>query len=89
MFVTGGTGFIGSNLIRDLLFRPYHEAVLNIDKLTYAGTLRNLEGIDQHPRYHFTHADVCDTATSASLFAENQCREVVHCAAESHVVQSI
>lgn len=87
ILVTGGAGFIGSNLVRLLLSRG-HE-VLNIDKLTYAGnpsSLRDLEGL---PAYQFLQADICDAQAMQTAFADFGPKAVMHLAAESHVDRSI
>lgn len=89
LLVTGGCGFIGANFVR-LLMEQYPEyRVINIDKLTYAGNLRNLDGIEEGERYRFVKADICDSATIEKIFAEEKVDTVVHFAAESHVDRSI
>ena len=87
--VTGGAGFIGSNYIRALLDSDRDIQVINLDKLTYAGNLENLRGVEQDPRYTFVHGDICDGALLQKLFAENPVDYLVHFAAESHVDRSI
>ena len=57
--ITGGAGFIGSAVARELIDSTSHE-VVNLDKLTYAGNLDSLESVREHPRYAFEHADICD-----------------------------
>ncbi len=90
ILVTGGAGFIGSNLIR-LLLRDEDEerTVINVDKLTYAGNLENLAGVEDDSRYRFVLADIADAATMNSLFDEHRPDIVMHLAAESHVDRSI
>ena len=88
LFVTGGAGFIGSAVIRQLVAETEY-AVVNIDKLTYAGNLESLASVAGHPRYHFAHADICDAPAIAALFARFQPIGVLHLAAESHVDRSI
>jgi dTDP-glucose 4,6-dehydratase len=89
LLVTGGCGFIGANFVR-LLMEQYPEyRVINIDKLTYAGNLRNLEGVEEGERYRFVKADICDGEIIEKIFAEEQVDTVVHFAAESHVDRSI
>ena len=88
IIVTGGAGFIGSNFIREWLVNG-QEAVLNLDKLTYAGNLKSLADIDGDPRYRFVHADIGDRAAVASLLRETRPRAIVNFAAESHVDRSI
>ena len=62
LLVTGGAGFIGSNLIRHLLEEHADVEVINLDLLTYAGNPDNLKGVDEDPRYRFVHGDICDAA---------------------------
>ncbi len=91
MLVTGGAGFIGVNFIRYLLAADPAVRVINLDSLTYAGSLSSLAGVpEQHGnRYRFVHADICDEARVAQFFAEEPIDTVVHFAAESHVDRSI
>jgi dTDP-glucose 4,6-dehydratase len=86
--VTGGAGFIGSNFVLQCL-QTEGTRVVNFDKLTYAGNLRNLETIGNDNRYHFVHADVVDRTAVRSVFVQYQPRWVIHFAAESHVDRSI
>ena len=88
IIVTGGAGFIGSSVCRHLMAATAHD-VLNIDKLTYAGTLTSLRDIGASPRYQFAEADICDRARMAALFAGFKPEGVMHLAAESHVDRSI
>jgi len=86
--VTGGAGFIGSNFILQQL--EHHSAsVVNLDKLTYAGNLTNLETIAPDRRYEFVHGDIGDRALVRDLLKRRQPRAIVHFAAESHVDRSI
>lgn len=89
VFVTGGAGFIGSNLIRLLRRERPGWRVVNLDKLTYAGNLENLAGIEEGPGYRFVRGDVADRALVEGLFAGEGFAAVVHFAAESHVDRSI
>ncbi|MGH9691647.1 MAG: dTDP-glucose 4,6-dehydratase [Candidatus Acidiferrales bacterium] len=87
LFVTGGAGFIGSNFIRHVLGLAKSHAVVNYDKLTYAGNLANLDPVASNPNYQFVKGDICDaTAVEASM---RGCGAVIHFAAESHVDRSI
>jgi dTDP-glucose 4,6-dehydratase len=88
ILVTGGAGFIGSNFVLDWC-QHTDEAVINLDKLTYAGNVHNLQSLANNPRHIFVQADIADTATVAALLAKHQPRAVVHFAAESHVDRSI
>ena len=88
--VTGGAGFIGSAFVRLLLDDKQHNyAVVNLDKLTYAGNLENLASVADHARYRFVHGDICDAALVNSLMAEEKPDVIVNFAAESHVDRSI
>jgi dTDP-glucose 4,6-dehydratase len=94
--VTGGAGFIGSNFIHYLFKQEdFQGIVVNIDKLTYAGNLENLEEIDKtygetgQKRYFFHQADICDYESIEEIFVTHQIDTIVHLAAESHVDRSI
>lgn len=89
ILVTGGAGFIGSHVVRRLVLQYPHYCVINFDKLTYAGNLRNVEDVAQKPNYRFEKGDVADAARVAQLFATYPIDVVVHLAAESHVDRSI
>jgi dTDP-glucose 4,6-dehydratase len=88
ILVTGGAGFIGSNFVLDWL---EHEgtAVVNVDALTYAGNLANLQQIETDARHTFIHADIRDRARIDELLQRHQPRAILHFAAESHVDRSI
>lgn len=88
ILVTGGAGFIGSAVIRHII-RNAHDAVVNLDKLTYAGNLESLDGVSESPRYAFERVDICDRAELDRVFREHQPDAVMHLAAESHVDRSI
>jgi dTDP-glucose 4,6-dehydratase len=88
-FVTGGAGFIGSNLVHHLLERDPEAEVLVYDALTYAGNLDNLTAVENNPRYHFRHGDICDRDTVRALLADFRPSVVFNLAAESHVDRSI
>ena len=88
ILVTGGAGFIGSNFILHR-FSQVGDHVVNLDKLTYAGNLRNLEGVKKDPRYTFVKGDIRDYHLLVNLMQHHQVRIVVNFAAESHVDRSI
>jgi dTDP-glucose 4,6-dehydratase len=87
LFVTGGAGFIGSSFIHHVLELGKNYAVINYDKLTYAGNLQNLKTVEENPSYRFVKGDICDAI--ALEVAMRGCDVVVHFAAESHVDRSI
>jgi len=87
ILVTGGAGFIGSNLVRLLVSRGHQ--VLNIDKLTYAGNLASLRDVESSPNYRFLQADICDSDAMRAAFSDFMPEAVMHLAAESHVDRSI
>jgi len=86
--VTGAAGFIGSALVRELLKDPGVK-VLALDKLTYAGNLQSLRGLDEDGRFVFVEADIGDSSTIRRIFDEQNPLGVIHLAAESHVDRSI
>jgi len=88
LLVTGGAGFIGSELIRHILKFTTH-TVINVDKLTYAGNLESLVEVDKVARYVFEHIDICDADRLRQVFDAQQPNAVIHLAAESHVDRSI
>ena len=88
ILVTGGAGFIGSNFILQRM-ESDSTAIVNLDKLTYAGNLRNLEAISHERRYEFVHGDIADRGLVRSLLDRRKPRAIVHFAAESHVDRSI
>ncbi|MDR1623313.1 MAG: dTDP-glucose 4,6-dehydratase [Synergistaceae bacterium] len=85
--VTGGAGFIGSNLVHFLLERGH--GVVNLDKLTYAGNLASLDDVRSHSRYRFIRGDIRDADLLEKIFAEHRPDAVLNLAAESHVDRSI
>jgi len=87
ILVTGGAGFIGSNLIQLLIDRGHH--VLNIDCLTYAGNLDSLSNVVDHPNYTFLKVDITDPKAVRDAFMKFKPDWVMHLAAESHVDRSI
>ena len=88
ILVTGGAGFIGSNFILHRMERE-PASIVNLDKLTYAGNLRNLEAITNERRYEFVHGDIADRGLVRRLLDRRKPQAIVHFAAESHVDRSI
>nr|WP_314170223.1 dTDP-glucose 4,6-dehydratase [uncultured Aggregatibacter sp.] len=88
LLITGGSGFIGSALIRYIINQTL-DSVINIDKLTYAANQSALKEIEDSPRYAFEKVDICDLKTLESIFEKYQPDAVMHLAAESHVDRSI
>ncbi|MGE6606442.1 dTDP-glucose 4,6-dehydratase [Halomonas sp. NPDC076908] len=86
--ITGGAGFIGSAVVRELIQNSAHR-VVNVDKLTYAGNLESLASVEGNERYTFVQADICDAHAMQQLFKQHQPDVVMHLAAESHVDRSI
>lgn len=88
ILVTGGAGFIGSNFVLDWI-RLDLGPVVNLDKLTYAGNLRNLSSVESQSAYTFVHADICDRDAVSQLLREHGVTAIVNLAAETHVDRSI
>lgn len=88
ILVTGGAGFIGSAVVRHIISNT-SDAVINVDKLTYAGNLESLTDVEDHERYAFVQADICDRAALDDIFQSHRPDAVMHLAAESHVDRSI
>jgi dTDP-glucose 4,6-dehydratase len=89
ILVTGGAGFIGSNFILQQLEADAATSLVNLDKLTYAGNLRNLEAVATNRRYEFVHGDIGDRGMVRGLLEKHQPSAILHFAAESHVDRSI
>jgi len=86
--ITGGAGFIGSAVVRELVNNTTHN-VINVDKLTYAGNLESLSSVETNERYTFLQADICDKAAMDAALEQYQPDIIMHLAAESHVDRSI
>ncbi len=92
ILVTGGAGFIGSNFVLEWLDRSREGQsgpLVNVDCLTYAGNLRNLQQVADNPEYAFVRANICDRACMDQLLGQHRPRAILHFAAESHVDRSI
>jgi dTDP-glucose 4,6-dehydratase len=89
LLITGGAGFIGSNLIHHVIDRPEVTKLVNLDCLTYAGRLENLAGVTQHPKYCFEKVDLRDKTAVFEVVQRHGITHVMHLAAESHVDRSI
>ncbi len=89
LLVTGGAGFIGSNLIHHIISKPEIQRLVNLDALTYAGHLANLRSVEKHPAYVFEKVDLRDKASVLRVVEQHGITHVLHLAAESHVDRSI
>lgn len=89
LLITGGAGFIGANFIAHYLEENPQIQIINLDKLTYAGSLENLAHLNDNPRYSFVKGDICNEALVNRLFEQNKITGIIHFAAESHVDNSI
>lgn len=89
ILITGGAGFIGSHTIRHFIKKYPGYKIVNVDKLTYAGNLQNLEDIKKTENYHFVKGDICDFDLMKELVETHQINSIIHLAAESHVDRSI
>ena len=89
LLITGGAGFIGSNLIHHVIDRAEIAKLVNLDCLTYAGHLENLEKVSKHPKYVFEKVDLRDKAAVVRVVEQHAITHVMHLAAESHVDRSI
>ena len=89
ILVTGGAGFIGSHVIRRMINNYPKYRIINYDKLTYAGNLKNLVDVESAENYVFVKADICDVTTLKEVFEKYAISDVIHLAAESHVDRSI
>ncbi len=89
ILITGGAGFIGSHVVRLFVNKYPDYNIINLDKLTYAGNLANLQDVENAPNYTFVRADICDFDTVCTIFEKHGINGVIHLAAESHVDRSI
>jgi len=89
ILVTGGAGFIGSAFIRMMLSGAESNQIINLDKLTYAGNLENLEAVTRKPGYRLVQGDICDGPLVDTILSDEKPQAIVHFAAESHVDRSI
>lgn len=89
ILVTGGAGFIGSHFIREILKALPDVKIINLDKLTYAGSMTNLESLPDPERHEFIHGDIRNLTLVSHIFQQFQIDTIVHFAAESHVDRSI
>ncbi|WP_349664669.1 dTDP-glucose 4,6-dehydratase [Cellulophaga lytica] len=89
ILITGGAGFIGSHVVRQLVNKYPNYNIFNLDALTYAGNLENLKDIESATNYTFLKADITDEQAINSLFSKYKFEGVIHLAAESHVDRSI
>ncbi|MCX6291317.1 MAG: dTDP-glucose 4,6-dehydratase [Bacteroidetes bacterium] len=89
ILITGGAGFIGSHVVRLFVNKYPDYLIVNLDKLTYAGNLENLEDVENKENYKFVKGDIVDANFVHRLFDENKFTSVIHLAAESHVDRSI
>ncbi|MGA2171718.1 MAG: dTDP-glucose 4,6-dehydratase [Sedimentisphaerales bacterium] len=89
LLVTGGVGFIGSNFVRMVLAEHPDCFIVNLDKLTYAGNLENLAGLENHPNHKFIKGDICDGDLIGRIIDEFKIDAIINFAAESHVDRSI
>lgn len=89
VLVTGGAGFIGSNFVRHLLQASPTLRVVTLDKLTYAGDRRNLDGLPDPSRHTFVEGDIGDSRRVGELLRDDSVRAIVNLAAETHVDRSL
>ncbi|EKD71778.1 MAG: hypothetical protein ACD_46C00101G0003 [uncultured bacterium] len=89
MLVTGGAGFIGANFIHYVLTHEPHIQIVNLDKLTYAGSLDNIKNLSHPERHHFIQGDIGDANLVRHIMTHHHIDTIVHFAAESHVDRSI
>ncbi len=88
-FITGGCGFIGSNFIHHLIENKLADQIINLDKMTYAGNIENLNAIEKNKNYHFIKGDICSKTIVRDILEKYNPDVLIHFAAESHVDRSI
>src|SRR3954462_7844932 len=89
ILITGGAGFIGSHVVRLFVNKYADYKIINLDALTYAGNLENLEDIEDKPNYFFERANILDADALNIVFSKHNITDIIHLAAESHVDRSI
>lgn len=89
LLITGGAGFIGSNLVQLVIDKPEVQKLVNLDCLTYAGHLENVQAVERHPKYRFEKVDLRDKDAVLDVVRRHDITHVMHLAAESHVDRSI
>ena len=89
ILITGGAGFIGSHVVRLFVNKYPDYRIINLDLLTYAGNLANLQDVERHPNYTFVKLDICDFEALYQLMQHEGVDGIIHLAAESHVDRSI
>ena len=89
LLVTGGAGFIGSNFVRQQNQRYPQRKIINLDKLTYAGSLENLQGLENPQQHQFIHGDIAEFNLVQQILSDYKIDTIVHFAAESHVCRSL
>ncbi|MEL6593986.1 MAG: GDP-mannose 4,6-dehydratase, partial [Bacteroidota bacterium] len=89
ILITGGAGFIGSHLVRHFVNTYPDYQIVNLDLLTYAGNLENLQDLEGKTNYTFVKGDICNAEQVEEVFETYQIDGVIHLAAESHVDRSI
>lgn len=89
ILITGGAGFIGSHVVRHFVNKYPDYQIVNLDELTYAGNLENLQDVEPHSNYHFIKGSIDDAALVRNVFEKYEIDSVIHLAAESHVDRSI
>lgn len=89
ILITGGAGFIGSHVVRRFVTHYPEYTIINFDKLTYAGNIKNVEDIANASNYHFVKGDICSKEDVTNAFEKYEITDIIHLAAESHVDRSI